>query len=729
MMKNVITLALLGLLYQATSSLAADFILVDPEAGAAPIVIPTGLPPRTRDAAVTLADTIEQISGLRPQLIEGDAKEIPKQAIWVGIHPRLIAAAPDLDLQFEHPEETLIAVSETAVVIAGRDRWNPDHTEEKGRLSIKTGMQQEYGTANAVYTFIRDQLNVRWLWPGETDFVKRTRITVAPFEKRYHPPFRARAGVFQKLSLGDNQEGIDELWARFQRVQLDSMELIGGHGFGDWWDLYGATHPEYFAAYPDGSRRVNARNPRTTKLCASNPAVWSQWLADAVKQIEANPLLRVISVSPNDGYASGHCVCENCLAWDHPEGEKVTWNFGGGVKFEGVVQSDRDVRFANTLARMLKKRFPNRELYVQLHAYGLARNAPVGVSPDDNVIISSVSSFHMRSPEARSLAMRQHANWAKKTKHLMWRPNLGSQAGLRWGMPDVAMTQAGEDFRFVADRNGTGLFFDLHWFHWSTQGPQYYALAHLAWDPYTDINALMDEYYQRAYGPAAVELKAYWQLLERTRMEFVTEEPSRQRAFDIPKKYTPAMLAEARGYLDAAENKLAGSAEMYPRRLQFTRCGLDFMELVVDTRKLMQRFEESKGEDTEARAAVMANWGRAEKMKESFPPFAINWQSVFRTPEPHRKIPKSTMGLHPDVPSRSTDLAGIARNRTRVIFANCTRANTARKQRTLCPRESYPPALSGFPPNTGSNVLNLVILNSPSTSKPTPFSVMAEPQW
>ncbi len=132
--------------------------------------------------------------------------------------------------------------------------------------------------------------------------------------------------------------------------------------------------------------------------------------------------------------------------------------------------------------------------------------------------------------------MRQHAGWSQVAKHLMWRPNLGSQAGLSWGMPDVAMTQASEDFQFVADHHGLGLFFDMFWFHWSTQGPHYYALGHLAWNPRINVNELMDDYYARAFGPAANDVKAYWQLMERTRMEFVSEEPSRHRAFDLPKK-------------------------------------------------------------------------------------------------------------------------------------------------------------------------------------------------
>ena len=91
----------------------------------------------------------------------------------------------------------------------------------------------------------------------------------------------------------------------------------------------------------------------------------------------------------------------------------------------------------------------------------------------------------MRSPEARQLPMRQHADWAKKAKHLMWRPNLGSQAGLNWGMPDVAMTQAGEDFRFVADNHcNRSVLRPVLVPLGHTKPALLRAGAHLAWDPY-----------------------------------------------------------------------------------------------------------------------------------------------------------------------------------------------------------------------------------------------------
>ena len=651
-MKLPCTLITALLLAFLTASInAADFIVSDAGIAPKPIIVFKDAPPRTRDAAVTLADYIEKISGQKPAVLDGEPSPMPERAIWIGVQPVVKTLFPKTDFDFKHAEETLIVANEKHLVIAGRDRWLPAHMEAKGRLAMKTGIQQEYGTANAVYSFLQEQLGVRWLWPGEEDVIKSERLAIAPMERRYHPTIRARSGMLVKTALGDNKESDEELWARFQRVQLDSMDMTGGHGFGDWWEKYGATHPDYFAAAPDGSRMAVKPSVSNTKLCASNPKVWQQWLEDFSIKVRADPLLRVINVSPNDGYTSGHCTCANCLAWDHAEGEKVEWGFGGGVKYQGVSQTDRDVRFANTLARMLKERFPDRELFVQLNAYGLARNPPIGIKPDDNVIISSVANFHLRSPADRKLSMSQHAGWAKVSKHLMWRPNLGSQAGLSWGMPDVAMTQAGEDFRFAAETHCLGLYFDLFWQHWANQGPHYYALAHLAWNPQADVAAVMDDYYERGFGPAAADVKAYWQLLERTRMEFVAEEPSRHRAFDLPKKYTPELFAQAQAHLDAATTKLASADEKYRRRLHFIQYGLDYAKLVVDTRAWMQKLEASKGQDAAAKAKVEANWTRAEQMKQNAPAHAINWQAVFRPPgNGGGDGNKRVMGLHPDAP-------------------------------------------------------------------------------
>lgn len=638
------------LLYSCSMVGAADLVLVAKDRPPIPIIVFKDAPPRTRDAAVKLADYIEKMSGQKPLVLLGASSPAPDSAIWIGVQPEAKALFPTVDFDFETPEEIVIAANERHVVIAGRDRWDPQHMEAKGRLSTKTGMQQEYGTANAVYTFLRDQLGVRWLWPGEEDVLKQERITIAPMEQRYHPQIRARAGLFTKLELGDHKEGPDLEWARVQRLQLDSMELDGGHGFGHWWEKHSKTNPDYFALQPDGTRSPHP-TPNNTKLCESNPKVWQQWLTDVEEQLREDPTRRVFNVSENDGCDFGHCVCQECLAKDHPDGEKFTFRWRGKQE-ERPALTDRQVAFANTLGRMLKERFPDKDLYVQLLAYGYSRPAPIAAVPDDNVIIANVGNFAMRGSKEREVPLHQHAAWAAKAKHIMWRPNLGNPAGLSWGMPDVPIMQLADDFRFAAKTQCVGLYFDMFWYHWSTQGPLYYALAHLAWDPKADVATLMDDYYQRCYGPAAADAKAYWQLMERTRMEFVVEKPSPFRAFDLPQKYTAELFAKAQTHLDSAAAKLISADEKFRRRLHFTRCGFEFAKLCVDTRAAMQQFEASKGKDEAAKARVLANWDRTVVMQKEFPPYAINWNATFHTPgaTPGGKRDKRGEGLHPKSP-------------------------------------------------------------------------------
>ena len=625
---------------------AEELVLVEQGISKAPIIVYEGAQPRTRHSADELADYMEKISGARPEIIEGEPQPLPERAIWVGYQPALKKLFPKLDFDFKHSEEILLAANANHLVLAGRDRWDPDHMQSFGRLAPIIDRQQEYGTINAVYTFLQDYLHVRWLWPGEIgeDILPQKTIAFPPFEFRYHPQIRARIRMF-RLGLGNTRDAPDHQWARFQRLELDSLILAGGHAFNTWWDKYHEDHPDYFALQPDGTRS-GWPAAKTVKLCQTNPAVWDQWLEEVEEQLAADPTIQVFNASPNDGWPNGHCVCENCRAWDHPDGELFTWRWGSGMTNDWPAITDRHVTFANKLARKLKKRFPDKELFVQLHAYGMARPAPIVAVPDDNVIISSVANFFMRGDgvqDQRTKCRQEFKGWAAKAPHLAWRPNLGNPVGQKWGMPDVAMTQAAEDFRFVAENNCIGLFFDMLWGHWAAMAPQYYLIAKLAWNPYADAQAIMDDYYERGFGKAAGEIRVYWELMEVKRNTMVKEVPNKWRAFDIPQYYTPEFLDKAEALLDAALVKVKDEPEVYRQRIEFLKFGLEHTRVVVDTRKWMQQVEESKGKDAEAAAKVLACWEKAAQMKERMPPYAIGYQTIFNKP-----MNKSMFGMHPD---------------------------------------------------------------------------------
>ena len=131
---------------------------------------------------------------------------------------------------------------------------------------------------------------MRWLWPGELgEDIKPTKtIAFEPFEFRHHPQIRSRGGVFSFSSLGNKGYGRAQDWARFQRLQLDSLQMSGGHGFADWWGRYHEKYPEIFALQPDGTRS-GFPNPQSAKLCVSNPKVRELWLEDVSEQLERTP--------------------------------------------------------------------------------------------------------------------------------------------------------------------------------------------------------------------------------------------------------------------------------------------------------------------------------------------------------------------------------------------------------------------------------------------------------
>jgi hypothetical protein len=433
----------------------------------APIIIARDAPPFTREAVAVLADYVEKISGSRPAVIAGEPQILPQRAIWVGLQPTNKGTFPNTDFDFEHHEEFLIKANKSHLLITGRDIWHPDHLVVKGKRETVNGAQREYGTTNAIYTFIHDYLDVRWLWPGELgeDFKKRTRIALEPFELRYHPPLRARSKVLAfSVLFRHSVYGQSGVWARRQRIQLDSLDVHPGHSFKTWWERFHQTHPEYFALQPDGTRS-GYPSPTLAKLCVSNPNVVKQWLADVEAQIKNNPNLTVFNTAPNDSYGTGHCVCKNCKAWDHPDANSRPFYWAGQF-MRGPALSDRDVRFGNQCARLLKERFPDEDYYVSLNAYGNARPVPLKTTPDANVVVMNVANnfWKLDTPDKDSIVGKTYAthyeDWSKLTKQQVWRPNTGNPAGWQSGLPDVPIERTMESFLFAMSRGCIGLSVD-----------------------------------------------------------------------------------------------------------------------------------------------------------------------------------------------------------------------------------------------------------------------------
>ncbi|MCX7824363.1 MAG: DUF4838 domain-containing protein, partial [Verrucomicrobiae bacterium] len=192
------------------------------------------------------------------------------------------------------------------------------------------------GTRYAVVTFLEDKLGVRWLWPGELGKVvpRRETISVKDFSSQFAPRLVQRrirdAGCNDRLEIGLKNLGFTAADYRRQRDAAErvmsesggwfgwqklggSFNVSGGHAFGHLWEKYGREHPEWFAMQPDGSRD-QSRNGARSRLCKSNPELIAAIAREKIEELNKQPGLLGVSLSPNDGGANTFCTCPKCEA-------------------------------------------------------------------------------------------------------------------------------------------------------------------------------------------------------------------------------------------------------------------------------------------------------------------------------------------------------------------------------------------------------------------------------
>jgi len=273
-----------------------------------------------------------------------------------------------------------------------------------------------------------------------------------------------------------------------------------------------------------------------------------------------------------------------------------------------------------------------------LQAYGHSCPPPVAAVPDDNVIIGNVANFLLRSDmldrgsPGGAKCRDRFAQWGKITKMNFWRPNTGSPVGWQWGLPDVPLTRTIKDMQYAAEHNWMGIYVDYVREHWSTQGPMNYLMAQLTWNPHQDGQAILKDYYRRAFGPAAAEMEAYWKYMEQLREECFGHEKIAVSAHDISEFYNVERLDKAEALLRGALDKAAKAPDVYRRRIEFVIVGLDFTRLLTECGRLMKIMNKHEDQNDAASEQIRVNWKKMRSMQKSHPN-ALRWNQIFSGPD------------------------------------------------------------------------------------------------
>jgi len=554
--------------------------LVEKGQAHAVIIVSENPSPVVENAARVLRDHIKQMSGSElPIRREDKITGSPTQdQAWILVGEGKLTEKLGLTSKELGPAGIVLYAKGNVVALFGTDAHTPSDPN---------------GTRYAVTTFLEDKLGVRYLWPGELGKVvpHQETITVADFEYRFSPKLAQRRirsmGYHDRIQVGLDRLGFtkadyERLLAEAQRTEAESPDWFGwqrlggtlnlsaGHAFTHLWANYGKDHPEWFALQHDESRD-QSQSPDRARLCVSNPDLIAAIAKEKIEELNKNPNLLGVSIAPNDGGRPAFCTCPKCEALDSANGRKVMlWDFSKGTRrdFEHVSLTDRMVYFWNAIAEQVTKVHPNKLLVVD--AYSVYAAPPVERKLHPNLVVR-FAPLGYHAEDYRQESLREWDGWSKAAKRIYFRPNL-MLAGRRDGMPLVYVHKFGKDFRYLTDHGMMGTDFDSCCHNWATQGLNYYVVARLHWNPEQDVDAIIDDYCQAGFGPAAKSVRRYFDGLEA-----LMDEAATKKAATV---FQPKALAELRKELEQARRD-AGSDAAIAKRIAFLEIGLRWTEIEV----------------------------------------------------------------------------------------------------------------------------------------------------
>jgi len=490
-------------------------ILADNESSRYNIIIPKHATPNEIKAATVLQEYLLQISGTALPVITADKRKTSYEII-LGQNERLDELASPVNYKFLKEDGFVIKTDSLRLIIAGGN--------EKGTL---------YG----VYSFLEKYLGCRMYSPKVKIVPQQKQVLLGTIDDRQVPVIGFRDTHYRTTwdaeytdwhKLDHDPTGARTDWGMWVHT---FNELVPPQ-------MYYQSHPEYFAMVK------GTRLP--TQLCLSNPAVLEIAVQNLRKEIAQNPAAKYWSVSQNDN--KDYCTCDRCKALDEREGSP-----SGSI-----------INFTNQVA----DQFPDKMISTLAYEYG--RHAPKTLKPRDNVniMLCSIEAYrHKPITDDTSSAefVKDVEDWGKIAKDIIVWDYVIQFNHLVSPFPNLHVLQP--NIRFFAE-NGVNAMFE--------QGNREvggefaalrsYLISKLLWDPYLDIDSVMNDFLLGYYGAAGKPIREYIDMMR----EELIKGGKPLRIFGSPNEaaltyLTPVLISKYNQLFDEAEKLVSDSAEILER--------------------------------------------------------------------------------------------------------------------------------------------------------------------
>jgi len=414
-------------------------------------------------AAFLMQEYLEKISGVKLPLYMDNDPRAKNPAIVISAFPRGFCSEP---AELLKEDGYCIQTSDKNIYITGG-----------------SGMGVIYGVTG----FLEDYLGVRMLAPDAEYVPVMKVISLNPINDIQIPPATIRI-VNGPFASDTSYKYFRKLNTIEDRWREDDWHGYYVHTFNKLVppEKYFAGHPEYFAL-------VNGKRVPHGQLCLTNPDVLDITIEKLREEMEAHPDIQYWSVSQNDNYE--YCQCEKCKDVDLQEGSPA-----------GLM-----LRFVNAVA----KEFPDKTITTL--AYQYTRKPPLITKPDSNVMITLCSIELNRTrpiaedPGAASFR-EDMEGWGRISKNIMmWDYEVQFSNYLT---PFPLFHTLQPNLQYFTDNNVIANFQQCN----ASHGVEFaelksYLMSKLMWNPDADADAVIDDFMQHYYGPAAPWIRKYFDLL------------------------------------------------------------------------------------------------------------------------------------------------------------------------------------------------------------------------
>jgi hypothetical protein len=308
-------------------------------------------------------------------------------------------------------------------------------------------------------------------------------------------------------------------------------------------------HPDWFAMGADGQRHAGGW------LCTSNPELRKHFAANVIAAIEAGT--RHPSISPTDG--RGYCQCPACKAQDDPKSLEPSTNT--------VAITNRYTDFFDDIGRRVAAVHPDSVL--GFYCYADYTQPPTNgrkLSPNLCAVIAPIRYCRLHEIGHAGCAGREQQvemteGWAAVASRLGYYNYMYNLAD--GTLPFFKFTACKKEFPYLASKGLSYMTIEML-SNWHIYGPQMYLSLRLAYDPGANADAIMEDYWQKFYGPKAGPfMKEYWMGIDAAQEKLPSHAGS---FFGLAQIYTPEFLQHCGKLLEQAL-QAAGEDEWYTKRV------------------------------------------------------------------------------------------------------------------------------------------------------------------